>query len=117
MNERGFTLIESILAIVLMAVLGFMAAQLLSTSLRGSAESVGQVEALSEAVSVMEECVAFFNTEAMLEKSPSERLAAAQDFAEGHEAVAAEAWSAPGCKTANVLVTVKRGAVELYRVF
>lgn len=116
MNERGFTLIESILTIVLMAVLGFMAAQLLSTSLRGSAESVGQVEALSEAVSVMEECVAFFNTEAMLDKTPSERLTEAQAFAKGREATA-QAWTAPGCNTANVRVTVRRGAVELSRVF
>ena len=116
MNKRGFTLIESILTIVLMAVLGFMAAQRLSTSLRGSAESVAQVEALSEAVSGMEECIAFFNTEAMLDKTPSQRLAEAQAFAKGRE-MTAQAWTAPGCGTANVLVTVKRGAVELSRVF
>ena len=115
MNERGFTLLESILTIVLMAVLGFMAAQLLSTSLRGSAESVGQVEALSEAVSVMEECVAFFNTEAMLDKSAAQRREAAE--AEFGDSLKAEEWTAPGCGTANVRVTVKRGSVELSRVF
>lgn len=113
MNERGFTLIESILTIVLMAVLGFMAAQLLSTSLRGSAESVGQVKALSEAVSVMEEYVAFFNTEAMLDKSAAQRLAAAKE--EFGDSLKAEEW--PHDSKTNVLVTVKVGTVELSRVF
>ena len=43
MNARGFTLIEIIVTIILMAIMGFMAAQLIATTLRGSAESAGQI--------------------------------------------------------------------------
>lgn len=116
MKERGFTLIEIILTIMVMAVLGFMAAQLLSTSLRGSAESVGQVQDLSEAASVMEECVALFNKETLIDASVDERSAAAQSFAKDREGVTVNPWPEKD-KATNVLVTVKRGVVELSRVF
>lgn len=116
MKERGFTLIEIILTIMVMAVLGFMAAQVLSTSLRGSAESVGQVRDLSEAASVMEECVAFFNTETLLDASVEERRKAAQSFAKDREGVDVVPWPETGEYT-NVLITVTRGVVELSRVF
>ena len=47
MNARGFTLIEAIVAIILMAIMGFMAAQPIATALRGSAESAGQIRNLT----------------------------------------------------------------------
>ena len=55
MNARGFTLIEIIVTIILMAIMGFMAAQLIATTLRGSAESAGQIKDLTEATSALEE--------------------------------------------------------------
>ena len=57
MNARGFTLIEIIVTIILMAIMGFMAAQLIATTLRGSAESAGQIKDLTEATSALEECI------------------------------------------------------------
>ena len=62
MNARGFTLIEIIVTIILMAIMGFMAAQLIATTLRGSAESAGQIKDLTEATSTLEECIAYLNT-------------------------------------------------------
>lgn len=53
MNARGFTLIEIIVTIILMAIMGFMAAQLIATTLRGSAESAGQIKDLTEATSTL----------------------------------------------------------------
>ena len=55
MNARGFTLIEIIVTIILMAIMGFMAAQLIATTLRGSAESAGHIKDLTEATSALEE--------------------------------------------------------------
>ena len=63
MNARGFTLIEIIVTIILMAIMGFMAAQLIATTLRGSAESAGQIKDLTEATSTLEECIAYLNPE------------------------------------------------------
>ena len=68
MNARGFTLIEIIVTIILMAIMGFMAAQLIATTLRGSAESAGHIKDLTEATSALEECIAYLNTEAMQQK-------------------------------------------------
>ena len=116
MNQRGFTLIEIIITIVLMAILGFMAAQLLSTTLRGSAESAQMAKDLSEATSAMEQCIAFFNTQAMQEKDAAQRIEASKAEREKLGAEAS-AWTPPGGTIANVLITVKRGSVELSRVF
>ena len=71
MNARGFTLIEIIVTIILMAIMGFMAAQLIATTLRGSAESAGHIKDLTEATSALEECIAYLNTEAMQQKLPA----------------------------------------------
>ena len=104
MNARGFTLIEIIVTIILMAIMGFMAAQLIATTLRGSA---------------LEECIAYLNTEAMQQKAASdlitdkglEALLEAQDKR--------ELWHPDGCPSCpdNLLITVKRGSVELSRAF
>lgn len=119
MNARGFTLIEIIVTIILMAIMGFMAAQLIATTLRGSAESAGQIKDLTEATSTLEECIAYLNTEAMLQKAASdlitdkglEALLEAQDKR--------ELWHPDGCPSCpdNLLITVKRGSVELSRAF
>ena len=119
MNARGFTLIEIIVTIILMAIMGFMAAQLIATTLRGSAESAGQIESLTEATSTLEECIAYLNTEAMQQKAASdlikdkglEALLEAQDKR--------ELWHPDGCPSCpdNLLITVKRGSVELSRAF
>ena len=74
MNARGFTLIEIIVTIILMAIMGFMAAQLIATTLRGSAESAGQIKDLTEATSTLEECIAYLNTEAMQQKAASDLI-------------------------------------------
>ena len=119
MNARGFTLIEIIVTIILMAIMGFMAAQLIATTLRGSAESAGQIKDLTEATSTLEECIAYLNTEAMQQKAASdlitdkglEALLEAQDKR--------ELWhpdGGPSCPD-NLLITVKRGSVELSRAF
>ena len=115
MNARGFTLIEIIVTIILMAIMGFMAAQLIATTLRGSAESAGQIKDLTEATSTLEECIAYLNTEAMQQKAASdlikdkglEALLEAQDKR--------ELWHPDGCPSCpdNLLITVKRGSVEL----
>ena len=119
MNARGFTLIEIIVTIILMAIMGFMAAQLIATTLRGSAESAGQIKDLTEATSALEECIAYLNTEAMQQKAASdlitdkglEALLEAQDKR--------ELWHPDGCPSCpdNLLITVKRGSVELSRAF
>ena len=119
MNARGFTLIEIIVTIILMAIMGFMAAQLIATTLRGSAESAGQIKDLTEATSTLEECIAYLNTEAMQQKAASdlitdkglEALLEAQDKR--------ELWHPDGCPSCpdNLLITVKRGSVELSRAF
>ena len=108
MNARGFTLIEIIVTIILMAIMGFMAAQLIATTLRGSAESAGQIKDLTEATSTLEECIAYLNTEAMQQKAA---LLEAQDKR--------ELWHPDGCPSCpdNLLITVKRGSVELSRAF
>lgn len=74
MNARGFTLIEIIVTIILMAIMGFMAAQLIATTLRGSAESAGHIKDLTEATSALEECIAYLNTEAMQQKAASDLI-------------------------------------------
>ena len=117
MNQRGFTLIEIIITIVLMAILGFMAAQLLSTTLRGSAESAQMAKDLSEATSAMEQCIAFFNTQAMQEKTAGERIKASEDKRKEIGGAKASEWPSPDDPTPNVLITLKRGSVELSRVF
>ena len=106
MNARGFTLIEIIVTIILMAIMGFMAAQLIATTLRGSAESAGQIKDLTEATSTLEECIAYLNTDKGLEA-----LLEAQDKR--------ELWHPDGCPSCpdNLLITVKRGSVELSRAF
>ena len=116
MNARGFTLIEIIVTIILMAIMGFMAAQLIATTLR---ESAGQIKDLTEATSTLEECIAYLNTEAMQQKAASdlikdkglEALLEAQDKR--------ELWHPDGCPSCpdNLLITVKRGSVELSRAF
>ena len=105
--------------IILMAIMGFMAAQLIATTLRGSAESAGQIKDLTEATSTLEECIAYLNTEAMQQKAASdlitdkglEALLEAQDKR--------ELWHPDGCPSCpdNLLITVKRGSVELSRAF
>ena len=106
MNARGFTLIEIIVTIILMAIMGFMAAQLIATTLRGSAESAGQIKDLTEATSTLEECIAYLNKDKGLEA-----LLEAQDKR--------ELWHPDGCPSCpdNLLITVKRGSVELSRAF
>lgn len=53
MNARGFTSSRSSFTIILMGDhQGFMAAQPIATTLRGSAESAGQIKDLTEATSV-----------------------------------------------------------------
>ena len=111
MNARGFTLIEIIVTIILMAII--------ATTLRGSAESAGQIKDLTEATSTLEECIAYLNTEAMQQKAASdlitdkglEALLEAQDKR--------ELWHPDGCPSCpdNLLLTVKRGSVELSRAF
>ena len=108
-----------IVTIILMAIMGFMAAQLIATTLRGSAESAGQIKNLTEATSTLEECIAYLNTEAMQQKAASdlikdkglEALLEAQDKR--------ELWHPDGCPSCpdNLLITVKRGSVELSRAF
>lgn len=103
----------------LMAIMGFMAAQLIATTLRGSAESAGQIKDLTEATSTLEECIAYLNTEAMQQKAARdlitdkglEALLEAQDKR--------ELWHPDGCPSCpdNLLITVKRGSVELSRAF
>ena len=103
----------------IMAIMGFMAAQLIATTLRGSAESAGQIKDLTEATSTLEECIAYLNTEAMQQKAASdlitdkglEALLEAQDKR--------ELWHPDGCPSCpdNLLITVKRGSVELSRAF
>lgn len=119
MNARGFTIIEIIVTIILMAIMGFMAAQLIATTLRGSAESAGQIKDLMEATSTLEECIAYLNTETMQQKAANdlitdkglEALLEAQDKR--------ELWHPDGCSSCpnNLLITVKRGSVELSRAF
>lgn len=102
-----------------MAIMCFMAAQLIATTLRGSAESAGQIKDLTEATSTLEECIAYLNTEAMQQKAASdlitdkglEALLEAQDKR--------ELWHPDGCPSCpdNLLITVKRGSVELSRAF
>ena len=102
-----------------MAIMGFMAAQLIATTLRGSTESAGQIKDLTEATSTLEECIAYLNTEAMQQKAASdlikdkglEALLEAQDKR--------ELWHPDGCPSCpdNLLLTVKRGSVELSRAF
>ena len=109
MNARGFTLIEIIVTIILMAIMGFMAAQLIATTFKD----------LTEATSTLEECIAYLNTEAMQQKAASdlitdkglEALLEAQDKR--------ELWHPDGCPSCpdNLLITVKRGSVELSRAF
>lgn len=118
-NARGFTLIEIIVTIILMAIMGFMAAQLIATTLRGSAESAGQIKDLTEATSTLEECIAYLNTEAMQQKAASDLI---KD--KGLEALLEtqdkrELWHPDGCPSCpdNLLLTVKRGSVELSRAF
>ena len=93
-----------------MAIMGFMAAQLIATTLRGSAESAGQIKDLTEATSALEECIAYLNTEAMQQKAASdlitdkglEALLEAQDKR--------ELWHPDGCPSCpdNLLITVER---------
>ena len=132
MNARGFTLIEIIVTIILMAIMGFMAAQLIATTLRGSAESAGQIKDLTEATSTLEECIAYLNTEAMQQKQEHDSALvemlqkAASDLIKdkGLEALLEtqdkrELWHPDGCPSCpdNLLLTVKRGSVELSRAF
>ncbi len=118
MNARGFTLIEIIVTIILMAIMGFMAAQLIATTLRGSAESAGQVRELAEATSALEECIAFFNTESMQQKTAEELAndSSVKKFLENRN-VSSTIWKPANCETYNLLLTVKRGSVELSRAF
>lgn len=118
MNARGFTLIEIIVTIVLMAIMGFMAAQLIATTLRGSAESARQVSDLAGATSVMEECIAFLNTETMQKKTAGELAddTAFKAFLKEKQASSAT-WKPDNCEAYNLLITVKRGSVELSRAF
>ena len=118
MNARGFTLIEAIVAIILMAIMGFMAAQPIATALRGSAESAGQIRDLTEAASVLEECIAYLNTETMQQKTAGQLAddSAFNTFLKDRDA-SAELWTPPGCEWENLLITVRRGSVELYRAF
>ncbi len=117
MNRRGFTLIETIITIILMAVLGFMAAQVLSTTLRGSAESARQVTDLANAVSGMEQVIAVLNTKPLLEADAAARLTAAETAAK-KLTVSATVKAAASAGNGNaILVTVTSGAVELSRVF
>lgn len=74
---------------------------------------------LTEATSTLEECIAYLNTEAMQQKAASdlitdkglEALLEAQDKR--------ELWHPDGCPSCpdNLLITVKRGSVELSRAF
>lgn len=118
MNARGFTLIEIIVAIIVMAIMGFMTAQLIATTLRGSAESARQVRDLTEATSVLEECIAFLNTETM-QKKTGEELASdtkVKAFLQEKQATSTT-WKPDNCEAYNLLITVKRGSVELSRAF
>ena len=104
MNARGFTLIEAIVAIILMAIMGFMAAQPIATALRGSAESAGQIRDLTEAASVLEECIAYLNTETMQQKTAGQLAddSAFNTFLKDRDA-SAELWTPPGCEWENLL--------------
>lgn len=119
MKARGFTLIETILAIILMSILGFMAAQLVSTSLRGSAESARQVTDLANAASAMEQILAALNTETSLEAEASSRVKDVEAAQKGLSVTATvQAVPFPYDDSGNaILVTVSSGAVELSRVF
>lgn len=118
MNARGFTLIEIIVTIIIMAIMGFMAAQLIATTLRGSAESARQVRDLTEAASVLEECIAFLNTETMQQKTAEELAGDAKIKAFLQEKQASSTtWKPDNCEAYNLLITVKRGSVELSRAF
>ena len=119
MNARGFTLIETILAIILMSILGFMAAQLISASLRGSAESARQVTDLTNAATAMEQLIAALNTESSLDAEAGLRI---KDVESAQKKLTVDATvnavPFPYASSGNaILVTVSSGAVELTRVF
>ena len=83
MNARGFTLIEIIVTIILMAIMGFMAAEAM------------QQKAASDLITDK-------GLEALLEAQDKREL-----------------WHPDGCPSCpdNLLITVKRGSVELSRAF
>lgn len=119
MNARGFTLIEIIVTIILMAIMGFIAAQLIATTLRGSAESAGQIKDLTEATSALEECIAYLNTEANQRKTASDLIKdeGLNDILGDQDTLVP--WHPDDCLSCpdNLLITVKRGSVELSRAF
>lgn len=115
MSMRGFTLIEAIVTIVILSIMGFMAAQLLSTTLRGTAESTAQVADLANATSAMEQIAAAINTETLLAAEADTRVKAVKT-ASGALTVSATV-DARTFSGNNILVTVTSGAVELSRVF
>ena len=110
MDKRGFTLIETIIAILLMAILGLMAAQVASTAFRGTAESVKTVQDLATATSIMEKAAA------LATKAYSEGTALTPDlFSAAGTGIAVSTWSQNGISA--LLVTVTVNDVELAHVF
>ena len=115
MSMRGFTLIEAIVTIVILSIMGFMAAQLLSTTLRGTAESTAQVTDLANATSAMEQIAAAINTETLLAAEADTRVKAVGTAA--RKLTVSASASAAAFSGNTILVTVTSGAVELSRVF